>query len=303
METGNNFDLQEYENKLANEYKKKNPIAEIWRRLRKNKLAMIGLVVVVILLLITIFADVIVDYQDKAITQDIMSRLQKPSIEHPFGTDAKGRDLFARVIHGTRISLGMGIACTLISAFGGLIIGSICGYFGGKLDNIIMRIMDCFMCIPTILLALALVAAMGQNIPNLILALTISYIPSFTRLVRASVMSVAGNDYVEAARASGLGTGAIIAKYIIPNACGPIIVELTMNVASIIKAIASLSFIGLGIAPPTPEWGSMLAESREFMRYYPYLLISPGLAIVITSLAFNLLGDGLRDALDPRLKD
>jgi peptide/nickel transport system permease protein len=137
----------------------------------------------------------------------------------------------------------------------------------------------------------------------LIVALTLSYIPSFTRLVRASVMTVTGNDYIEAARASGLSTAGIIIKYVLPNAAGPIIVEVTMNVASIIKAIASLSFIGLGIAPPTPEWGSMLAESREFIRYNPYLLIFPGLAIVITSLAFNLLGDGLRDALDPRLKD
>lgn len=296
-------DLYEYNEQLLKEYKKVNPAVEVWHRLRKSKLAMLGLFFILALTFISVFADFICDYETMAIDQNIMERLQGPSMEHWFGTDGQGRDLFARVIHGARISLGLGLACTALSALLGLILGSICGYFGGVIDNVVMRALDCIMCIPGVLMALALVAALGQSTMNLIIALTVSYVPSFTRIVRASVITVAGNEYVEAARASGLDTPRIITKYILPNAAGPIIVEVTMNVASIIKAVASLSFIGLGVVPPTPEWGAMLSESREFMRYSPYLVIFPGLAIVITSLAFNLLGDGLRDALDPRLKD
>lgn len=296
-------DLHEYNEQFLKEYKKVNPAAEVWHRLKKSKLAMLGLFFILLLAFVAIFADFICDYETMAIGQNISISKQPPSMEHIFGTDAQGRDLFARVIHGARISLGLGLACTALSALLGLILGSICGYFGGLIDSVVMRVLDCIMCIPGVLMALALVAALGQSIGNLIIALTVSYVPSFTRIVRASVMTVAGNEYVEAARASGLSTPRIITKYILPNAAGPIIVEVTMNVASIIKAVASLSFIGLGVVPPTPEWGAMLSESREFMRYAPYLVIFPGLAIVITSLAFNLLGDGLRDALDPRLKD
>lgn len=296
-------DLHEYDEQLLKEYKKVNPAAEVWHRLKKSKLAMLGLFFILLLAFVAIFADFICDYETMAIGQNISISKQPPSVEHIFGTDGQGRDLFARVIHGARISLGLGLACTALSALLGLILGSICGYFGGLIDSVVMRVLDCIMCIPGVLMALALVAALGQSIGNLIIALTVSYVPSFTRIVRASVMTVAGNEYVEAARASGLSTSRIITKYILPNAAGPIIVEVTMNVASIIKAVASLSFIGLGVVPPTPEWGAMLSESREFMRYAPYLVIFPGLAIVITSLAFNLLGDGLRDALDPRLKD
>jgi len=296
-------DLSEYDEQLLKDYKKVSQAAEVWHRLKKSKLAMLGLFFIVILAFVAIFADFIADYETLALEQNIMNMRQGPSWEHWFGTDGQGRDLFARIIHGARISLGLGLACTILSALCGLILGSICGYFGGIVDSIVMRVLDCIMCIPGVLMALALVAALGQSLGNLVIALTISYIPSFTRIVRASVMTVAGNEYVEAARASGLSTPRIIMKYILPNAAGPIIVEVTMNVASIIKAVASLSFIGLGVVPPTPEWGGMLSESREFMRYSPHLVIFPGLAIVITSLAFNLLGDGLRDALDPRLKD
>ena len=296
-------DLSEYDEQLFKEYKKVNPVVGVWRRLKKSKLAMLGLFFLLVLAFAAIFADFICDYESMAIELNIANRLQGPSIEHWFGTDGQGRDLFARVIHGARVSLGLCLTCSALSALLGLILGSICGYFGGVIDNVIMRVLDCVMCIPGVLMALALVAAMGQSTANLIIALTVSYIPSFTRIVRASVISVAGNEYVEAARASGLDTPRIISKYILPNAAGPVIVEITMNVASIIKAVASLSFIGLGVVPPTPEWGVMLSESREFMRYSPYLVIFPGLAIIITSLAFNLLGDGLRDALDPRLKD
>ena len=295
--------MDEYNARIFKEYKKKSHLSEIWHQLKKNKLAMFGLVIVVILALTAIFANVIASYEGRAIAQDLANRLQPPSAGHWFGTDEQGRDLFARVVHGTRISLGIGLSCAMIAALIGMLFGSIAGYFGGIIDNIIMRLLDCLISIPPILMALAIVAALGKSIPNLMIALTVAYIPIFTRLVRACVMSVAGNDYVEAARASGLGVAQIITKYVLPNASGPIIVETTMDIAGIIKAVASLSFIGLGIVPPTPEWGSMLSSSREFMRYAPYLVLFPGLAIVTASLAFNLLGDGLRDALDPKLKD
>lgn len=293
----------EFSEELFEEYKKKSQIAEVWRRLKKSKTAMLGLFVLATIILLALFADLIRNYQSMAIEQNIMNRLQSPNSTHWFGTDAQGRDLFARVIHGARISLLLGFSCTAISVFVGLILGSVAGYFGGKIDGVIMRILDSIMSIPAILLSLAIVAVLGQSIPNLIIAMTVAYVPGFARIVRASVLTVIGNEYIEAAKASGLGTFRIISKYVLPNAFGPIIVEITMSVASVIKAVAGLSFIGLGIIPPTPEWGAMLSESREFMRYNPYLVLYPGLAIVLTSLSLNLLGDGLRDALDPRLKD
>ncbi|NLB49988.1 MAG: ABC transporter permease [Clostridiaceae bacterium] len=293
----------EFSEELFEEYKKKSQIAEVWRRLKKSKTAMLGLFVLTTIILLALFADLIRNYQSMAIEQNIMNRLQSPNSTHWFGTDAQGRDLFARVIHGARISLLLGFSCTAISVFVGLILGSVAGYFGGKIDGVIMRILDSIMSIPAILLSLAIVAVLGQSIPNLIIAMTVAYVPGFARIVRASVLTVIGNEYIEAAKASGLGTFRIISKYVLPNAFGPIIVEITMSVASVIKAVAGLSFIGLGIIPPTPEWGAMLSESREFMRYNPYLVLYPGLAIVLTSLSLNLLGDGLRDALDPRLKD
>ena len=293
----------EFSEELFEEYKKKSQIAEVWRRLKKSKTAMLGLFVLTTIILLALFADLIRNYQSMAIEQNIMNRLQSPNSTHWFGTDAQGRDLFARVIHGARISLLLGFSCTAISVFVGLILGSVAGYFGGKIDGVIKRILDRIMSIPAILLSLAIVAVLGQSIPNLIIAMTVAYVPGFARIVRASVLTVIGNEYIEAAKASGLGTFRIISKYVLPNAFGPIIVEITMSVASVIKAVAGLSFIGLGIIPPTPEWGAMLSESREFMRYNPYLVLYPGLAIVLTSLSLNLLGDGLRDALDPRLKD
>jgi len=232
-------DLYEYNEQLLKEYKKVNPAVEVWHRLRKSKLAMLGLFFILALTFVSVFADFICDYETMAIEQNIMERLQGPSMEHWFGTDGQGRDLFARVIHGARISLGLGLACTALSALLGLILGSICGYFGGVIDNVVMRVLDCIMCIPGVLMALALVAALGQSTINLIIALTVSYVPSFTRIVRASVITVAGNEYVEAARAIGEPSLVILFKHVLPNAFSPILVQMTTRIGTCITTAAS----------------------------------------------------------------
>jgi len=282
--------------------RKESQLKEIWRRMRKNKAAMVGLVIFLIFVAVALLADVIVPY-DMAITQNGAERLLPPSAEHWFGTDTYGRDVFARVIHGSRVSLSIGVVTSLITLVVGGMLGAVAGYYGGAVDNIIMRIMDTFMCIPFMLLALAIVASLGPSMTNLLIAITISNIPSTTRLVRSCILTVVDQDYVEAAKSYCANDLRIIVKYILPNAMGPIIVNTTMGMASMILAAAGLSFIGMGIQPPDPEWGSMLSSARDFMRTSPYLLYIPGIAIVLSVLSINLVGDGLRDALDPKLKD
>lgn len=283
-------------------YKKQSQVKEIWGRMRKNHAAMIGLVIFVIIVLIAIFADVIVPYE-YGITQVAKNRLQPPSGAHLFGTDGYGRDVFARVIHGSRVSLLIGLATSVFSlVFGGLL-GAAAGYYGGKVDSIIMRACDIIMSIPGMLLALAIIAALGPSLFNLLIAITISSIPGMVRLVRSTILTVVEQDFIEAAHSYGSSDFRIIMKYILPNALGPIIINTTMSIASMILSAAGLSFIGLGIQPPQPEWGAMLSDAREFMHDAPYLLCFPGFAIVLTALSLNLIGDGLRDALDPKLKD
>lgn len=285
------------------EYKKQSQWKEVWGRLQRNKSAMAGLVVIILICLMAIFADVLADYETQAITQNIAEKLQKPSAAHWFGTDEFGRDIFARCVHGSRVSLMMGLLSTVLSFALGLLLGAIAGYYGGLVDSIIMRVMDMLMCIPAILLALVIVAALGTSIPNLLLAITIGNAPSFARMIRASIITVANQEYIDAARICGTKNRRIILHHIIPNTMGPIIVQATMSVAGCITATAGLSFVGMGIQAPRPEWGAMLSSGREFMRYYPHVVIIPGVFIVITALAINLFGDGLRDAMDPRLKD
>lgn len=286
-----------------NEYKKQSQWKEVWRRLKKNRSAMAGLAIIIMICMIALFADVLADYEAQAITQHVSERLQKPSAEHWFGTDEFGRDIFARCVHGSRVSLMMGLLSTVLSFSLGLLLGAIAGYYGGMVDSIIMRIMDMLLCIPSILLALVIVAALGTSIPNLLLAITIGNAPSFARMIRASIITVANQEYVDAARICGSKDSRIVLRHIIPNTMGPIIVQATMSVAGCITATAGLSFVGMGIQAPRPEWGAMLSSGREFMRYYPHLVVIPGMFIVITALAINLFGDGLRDAMDPRLKD
>lgn len=286
----------------AEKTKKRSMAVEIWQRLTRNKMAMLGLAILVILALGAIFADVIADYDTKVIAQNISERLQGPSAAHWFGTDEFGRDIFARIPHGSRVSLVVGLISVSVSLILGGSLGAFAGYYGGRVDMIIMRIMDIFLAVPSILLAITIVAALGTNLVNVMLAIGISGIPSFARIVRAAVLSVKDQEFVESARAIGTSNATIIFREILPNCMAPIIVQATLSVASAILSTASLSFIGLGVQPPAPEWGAMLSSGRNFLRDAMHLTLFPGLAIVVTILALNLLGDGLRDALDPRLK-
>lgn len=282
--------------------KKRSQWVEVWRRLKRNKMAVLGLIILIVLFLLAIFADVIADYDTVVIKQNLAHRLQGPSAAHWLGTDEFGRDIFARLVHGTRVSLKVGIVAVGISIVIGGILGAIAGYYGGKLDNTIMRIMDIFLAVPSILLAIAIVSALGPSILNLMLAISISSVPSYARIVRASVLSIRDQEFIEAAKAIGASNTRIIFRHIIPNSLAPVIVQATLGVASAILSTAGLSFIGLGIQPPAPEWGSMLSGGRQYLRYAWWVTTFPGVAIMITILSLNLLGDGLRDALDPRLK-
>ncbi len=287
---------------MGKEIKKKSNTAEVWKRFRKNKIAMFGLIIFISIVLLVVFADLISPYRN-ALAQNIADRLQGPSLKHWFGTDSYGRDIFARIIHGGRRSLSMGIIAVAVGITVGGILGSCAGYYGGKADVFIMRIMDTIMGIPFMLLALSIVAALGAGLVNVLIALIISMIPSYTRIIRSAILTVVGQDYIEAARACGAKDRYVIIGHVIPNAIGPVIVQATMSVGTMIIWGASMSFLGMGVQPPTPEWGYMLSEGKDFMTTASHLVIFPGLAIVLTALSLNLLGDGLRDALDPRLRD
>lgn len=282
--------------------KKRSQWREVWRMLKKNKMALVGLGILVILVLLALFADVIADYDTVVIKQNLANRLKGPSAEHWLGTDEFGRDIFARLVHGARVSLKVGVIAVGISIILGGILGALAGFYGGRIDNIIMRIMDVFLAVPSILLAIAIVSALGPSIINLMVAISISSVPRYARIVRASVLSIRDQEFVEAARAIGANNARIIFRHIIPNSLAPVIVQGTLGVASAILSTAGLSFIGLGIQPPAPEWGSMLSGGRQYLRYAWWVTTFPGVAIMITILSLNLLGDGLRDALDPRLK-
>ena len=275
-------------------------LLDIWRRLRKNPLAMFGLFIVVLLIFFAITADVIAPYT--YYEQDLIASFQPPSKDHLFGTDEFGRDILSRIIHGSRISLQVGLIAVGISVIFGGFFGAVAGYYGGRIDNIIMRGMDILLSIPSILLAIAIAASLGPGLYNMMVAVGISTTPQYARIIRGSVLSLRGQEFVEAAKAVGSSDTRIIMKHILPNCLAPIIVQSTLGVASAILTAAGLSFIGLGIQPPTPEWGAMLSGGREYIRDYAYMTIFPGLAIMITILALNFLGDGLRDVLDPKLK-
>lgn len=283
-------------------YKKKSQLKEFWRRFKKNKTALFGLCLFVVIVMVTLLADIIVPYQG-ALEQNVFIKLSGPSTEHWFGTDNYGRDIFARIIHGAKYSLLIGVAAVGLGITTGCILGSISGYFGGKIDAIIMRIMDTIVCIPFMLLALTIVAALGPGLLNLLIALVIANIPMYTRVIRSAMLTVIDMEYIEAARSCGTPDSKIILKHILPNAIGVIIVQATMTFGSMIISASTMSFLGMGIQPPTPEWGSMLSEGKNYMMYAPHIVLFPGFAIVFTVLSLNLMGDGLRDALDPRLKD
>ena len=281
--------------------KKESMFFMTWKRLAKNKLAVAGLIVLIITALLAVFAPIAAPYGYEE--QDLFNTLAGPSREHWLGTDNLGRDMLSRLIYGGRNSLTLGLISVALAAALGVILGAVSGYYGGKVDMVIMRLLDVLQAVPAILLAIAISATLGPGYMNCILALTISQIPGFTRMTRASCLNVLGMEYVEAARSINARERRIIFKHVLPNAISPIIVQATMSVATAILTSASLSFIGLGVQPPQAEWGAMLSAGRSYIRSNPHVIIYPGITIMIVVLSLNLLGDGLRDALDPRLKN
>ncbi len=282
--------------------KKRSQFQETWRRLKKNRMAMVGLTVVVLLILMSIFADFIFDYETVVIKQNTAIRLQGPSADHWLGTDEFGRDILARMVHGSRVSLAVGVVAVSIALVIGGSLGATAGFYGGKVDNVIMRCMDILLAVPSLLLNITIVSALGPSIFNLMLAIAISSVPGYARIVRSAVLQVRDQEFVEAARCIGANNFEIISSHIIPNCMAPIIVQVSLKVASAILSTSGLSFLGLGVKAPTPEWGAMLSGGRAYLRNAPHLTIFPGIAIIITIWSLNLRGDGLRDALDPKLK-
>lgn len=275
--------------------------SEAFKRLLRNKAAIVGGIIFLFIIFVAIFADVIAPYGYAQ--QNLKEPYLLPfSPGHLFGTDNLGRDIFSRVVYGARLSLSVGIVSVIIALLTGTMIGIIAGYCGGIVDNILMRFMDILLAIPAILLAICISASLGTGLLNLMIAVGISTVPTYARISRASVMVTKSEDYIEAAKATGAGHLRLILKYIAPNIVAPLMVQATLGVAVAILSTAALGFLGLGIQPPQSEWGTMLASTRSYMLTHPYLCVFPGLAIAITILSLNLLGDGLRDALDPKLK-
>ncbi|MDR1977687.1 MAG: ABC transporter permease [Synergistaceae bacterium] len=269
-------------------------------RLRRNRLALLGLAVLFVLVFTAVFADFIAPY-DYA-EQDLLESFEPPSRAHWFGTDEFGRDILSRVIYGGRISLQVGIVAVALALFIGGMLGAAAGYYGGRVDEVVMRVMDILISVPRILLSIAIAAVLGPGMLNLMIAIAIAATPAFARVIRGAVLSIIGNEYVEAARCMGATDTWIIVRHILPNCMGSIIVLTTLDVATAILAASSLSFLGLGIQPPYPEWGAMLSAARGYLRDDAYMTVFPGLAIMITIMSLNFLGDGLRDAFDPKQK-
>ena len=283
--------------------------ADAWRRFKKNKMAIISLVFLLLLALTgvtTLIIDWVTDdkiYDSLVISQDLSQRFVPPSSEHVLGLDEFGRDILLRILWGTRYSLFMSVAAVLAAGILGTVIGAVAGYYGGKVDNVIMRFMDVVLSLPYMLLAIAIVAALGPGLVNVLISIAIGYVPEFARVTRASVMTIREREFVEAAKAVGATDRNIIFSQILHNAMAPLIVEVTMAIAGAILSIAGLSFLGLGIQPPLPEWGAMLTNARGYIRDAWHITVFPGLVILIAILALNIIGDGLRDALDPKLKN
>ena len=282
-------------------WKKRSRLVDIWRRLKKSKAAVVSLFVILAVVLVAVFAPLLAPYEyDK---QDYSAVFMKPCKEHLLGTDALGRDILSRLIYGTRQSLLLGVFSTAVASVIGIFLGSIAGYYGKWVDNLMMRFFDVYQSIPMFLLCVTLAAILGPNLRNAALAIGLSMVPGSARMIRASILSVRENEYIEAAKSINATSPRIIAKYIIPKAIAPVIVYLTMAIGMNVLSGAMLSFIGLGAQPPLPEWGSMVSDARSIMRDHGTLALYPGICIMIVVLAFNLLGDGLRDAMDPRLKN
>lgn len=277
-----------------------NQFFAVIKRMSKNRAAMLGLVVFVVLALMAIFAQWLMPYPYAQI--DFSSALAGPSLTHPFGCDELGRDILSRLMYGARFSLTIGLASVGLSVLMGLVLGSIAGFFGGRIDNILMRFLDIFQSIPGMLMSIVISAVLGTGLDKCILAISVTTMPQFVRILRASIMSIRGTEYLEAATSINCSKWRIITRHVLPNSMSAMIVTATMGVANAIILAAGLSYVGLGVQPPTPEWGAMLSGARNYIRDYPHMVIFPGLAIALTVLSLNMMGDGLRDALDPKLK-
>lgn len=287
-------------NKKSNATYKTSMIKETWHRLKKNKLAMMGLYILVFVVLVAVFAPWIAPYGYD--DQNPAAALTFPCWEYPFGTDNFGRDILSRMIYGSRITLLVGATAVTLSAFLGCSLGIIAGFYKGP-ENVIMRLMDVIAGIPYLLLAIAIGAALGSGLVNMILAVALSAIPSYARIARASVLTVKENEYIEAAQSIGASNFHIILRHIFPNALSPMVVQATIGAANAVLSAACLSFMGLGIQPPSPEWGAMLSIGRTYIRDQWYMSVIPGVALMVVVYSLNTLGDGLRDALDPHLKN
>ncbi|WP_019132181.1 ABC transporter permease [Peptoniphilus obesi] len=280
-------------------YKKRSPFSIFLKKLLANKLAIVGFVIMSIIVIMAIFAPIIAPYDPNEI--DVANSMMPPGYDgHIFGTDSYGRDLFSRILYGSRVSLIVGVAAILVGCLIGVLLGLIAGYFGGTLDSIIMRIMDAMFAFPFILLAITLMMVFGSGLFNTILAIAIGNIPGFARITRGQVLAIKEEDYIEVTESLGAKKFRIIFSHILPNAVTPIIVYGTMSVAGAIISEAALSYLGLGIAPPTASWGSILQEGKDYLVLAPHISIFPGLAIVLSVLGINLFGDALRDVSDPK---
>ncbi|MCC8027558.1 MAG: ABC transporter permease [Clostridium sp.] len=286
-------------------YKKRSQFRTIAMRFSKNKLAMAGMVILILLLLVILSLDFFMNYEKDAVAQNMANRLLVPfiSMEHPLGTDQYGRDMLARVLYGARFSLVSSICVILISTVISVGVAAVGSYYGGMVDNVLMRITDVFYALPFYLMAICVVAALGGGIVNLCIACVFGATPGGIRVARSYMLPLRNQEYVEAAVACGTSNSRILMRHIIPNAIGPIIVQATLDLSATLLAISGLSYIGLGVSSPTPEWGLLLSEGTSYMLAYPHLVLVPGIVIVIVAMAVNLVGDGLRDALDPKLKN
>jgi peptide/nickel transport system permease protein len=277
-----------------------SPWKDAWKGFKKNRLALVGTGIVTFFILIAIFADVLapMSYKESILADS----LQPPSAEHWFGTDDLGRDIFSRIIYGARISLWVGFFAVLASAIIGSLLGILAGYYGKWVDMLISRMFDILLAFPSILLAIAIVAILGPSLQNALIAIAIINVPNFGRLVRSKVISIKEEEFIMAAKAIGMKDSRILLKHVLPNSITPIIVQGSLGIATAILEAAALGFLGLGAQAPEPEWGRMLSDARSYIQQAPWTLIFPGLAIMLTVLGFNLMGDGLRDALDPKMK-
>ncbi|MGN0998825.1 MAG: ABC transporter permease [Faecousia sp.] len=283
------------------EYEKESNLKQILKRLFHNKLAIAGGCIFLALCLISLLAPLIAPYD--YMTIDLTNKFAPPSWEHLFGTDQYGRDIFSRVVYGGRWSITLGLAATLVSTLLGVVVGSIAGYFGGKTDMVIMRIIDVVQCMPGMLLTICISVALGSGLVNTVIAMSFGGIWGTARMLRGQILAVRSQEYIEAAKATNNSSARIIIKYVLPNSIQQTIIGACMGIGGTISGISGLAFLGLGVQPPLPEWGAMLSDGRTYLRYYPNMLIAPCLAIALTILSVSLFGDGLRDAMDPRMKE